>query len=109
MMLFQETHSPERLQSVRETVSLLYNRIINNIECGREKLKDIEEKEETQKEEETKEEEKEQVEGNIDVTLTKNKRALKGAYGSFIILWLPNVEINTYVLTLIKSNHISKH
>ena len=55
MMLFQETHSPERLQSVRETVSLLYNRIINIIECGREKLKGIEEKEAKQKEEETKE------------------------------------------------------
>ena len=31
----------ERLQSVRETVSLLYNRMMKNMEYGRERLKDI--------------------------------------------------------------------
>ena len=43
----------ERLQSVRETPSLLYNKMIDNIGCGRQKLKDI-------VEEEAREEEKEE-------------------------------------------------
>ena len=34
----------EILQSVRETASLLYNRTIDNIKFGRERLKDIVEK-----------------------------------------------------------------
>ena len=41
----------ERLQSVRETDSLLYNRMMENMKYGRERLKDITEKE---AEEETK-------------------------------------------------------
>ena len=35
----------ERLQSVHETASLLYNRMMENMEYGRERLKDIAEKE----------------------------------------------------------------
>ena len=35
----------ERLQSVRETASLLYNRMMENMGYGRERLKDIVEKE----------------------------------------------------------------
>ena len=35
----------ERLQSVRETASLLYNKMIDNIGYGRERLKNIVEKE----------------------------------------------------------------
>ena len=35
----------ERLQSVRETASLLYNRMMENMKYGRERLKDIVEKE----------------------------------------------------------------
>ena len=35
----------ERLQSVRETASLLYNRMVENMGYGQEKLKDIVEKE----------------------------------------------------------------
>ena len=31
----------ERLQSVRETASLLYNRMMENMEYGRQRLKDI--------------------------------------------------------------------
>ena len=31
----------ERLQSVRKTVSLLYNRMMENMEYGRQRLKDI--------------------------------------------------------------------
>ena len=46
----------ERLQSVRETVSLLYNRMMENIRYGRERLKDIVEK---KAEEEAKEQQQE--------------------------------------------------
>ena len=35
----------ERLQSVRETASLLYNRMMENMEYGRQRLKNIMEKE----------------------------------------------------------------
>ena len=35
----------ERLQSVRETASLLYNRMVENMEYGWERLKDIVERE----------------------------------------------------------------
>ena len=35
----------ERLQSIHETASLLYNRMMENIEYGRKRLKDIAEKE----------------------------------------------------------------
>ena len=35
----------ERLQSVRDTASLLYNRMVENMGYGQEKLKDIVEKE----------------------------------------------------------------
>ena len=50
----------ERLQCVRETASLLYNRMIDNIEYGREKLKDIIEKEAREQEEETTEQSREE-------------------------------------------------
>ena len=52
----------ERLQSVRDTASLLYNRMVENMGYGQERLKDIEEKEAegeepvvTKEEEQTKE------------------------------------------------------
>ena len=45
---------PDRLQSVRETTSLLYNRMMDNTGYGRERLKDIVEKE-AEEEEEAKE------------------------------------------------------
>ena len=35
----------ERLESMRETVSLLYNRMMENMKYGRQRLKDIVEKE----------------------------------------------------------------
>ena len=50
----------EKLQSVRETTSLLYNRMMENMGYGRERLKDIVEKEaeeQQQKPAATKEEE----------------------------------------------------
>ena len=40
----------ERLQSVRETASLLYNRMIENMKYGRQRLKDIVEKEASKEE-----------------------------------------------------------
>ena len=49
----------ERLQSVRETASLLYNRMMENMGYGRERLKDIVEKE---AEEEAKEQQQEPAE-----------------------------------------------
>ena len=48
----------ERLWSVHETASLLYNRMIENMEYGRQRLKDIIEKE---PEEEAKEQQQEEV------------------------------------------------
>ena len=52
----------ERLQSVRETASLLYNRMMENMGYGQERLKDIVEKEAKEQQQEaaaTKEEEEE--------------------------------------------------
>ena len=58
----------ERLQNVRESAFLLYNRMMDNIEHGRERLKDIVEKETREKEE------KEQAEDSIDLTATTMNR-----------------------------------
>lgn len=44
MVATRETHA-ERLRIVRETASSLYNRVKENIEYGRERLKDTWEKE----------------------------------------------------------------
>ena len=70
----------ERLQSVRDTAFLLYNRMVENMEYGQEKLKDIFEKE---AEEEQKQEEGEEEE-DADLTPHKYERALKRAYRSFV-------------------------
>ena len=57
-MLYQRLQQQQEVRlrkgccSVRETVSLLYNRIMDNIEYGRERLKDIVEKEAREEEEE---------------------------------------------------------
>ena len=59
----------ERLQSVRETVSLLYNRMMKSMEYGRERLKYIVEKEAR---EENKEEEQEQDNEEYDTVLEIN-------------------------------------
>ena len=50
----------ERLQNVRETSSLLYNIVMENVEHRRERLK------------ETNEQEEEQTEENIDLTTTES-------------------------------------
>ena len=77
----------ERLQSVRETVSLLYNRMMKNMEYGRERLKDIVGKEA---------EEDQQQEEDIDLTPHEHERVLKGAYRSFAIPYVPKTDIDSY-------------
>ena len=67
----------ERLQSVRDTASLLYNRMMNNIGYGQETLKDIventaNEEEEEEPQQQTKEEEQEAV-----IELTKEGKRVK--------------------------------
>ena len=82
----------ERLQSLRETASLLYNRMMQDTGYGRERLKDIVEKEAGEEEEET----TKQTEDNIDLTARENERALKGAYRSFVIPGTPKADIDSY-------------
>ena len=53
----------ERLQSVRETASLLYNRMIENMGYGRERMKDIVEKEAEEEPAATKEDEEAKEQG----------------------------------------------
>ena len=84
----------ERLQSVRETASLLYNRMVENMGYGLERLKDIVEKEA----------EEEQEEENVDLTPHEHERALKGAYRSFVIPGVKQILINISI----KPNHISR-
>ena len=79
----------ERLQSVRETTSLLYNRMMENMRYGQqEQLKDIVEKEA--------EEEQQQEEEDVDLTPHEHERALKGAYRSFVIPGKPKTDTDSY-------------
>ena len=66
----------ERLQSIHETASLLYNRMVENMGYGQETLKDIVEKEAEQEH---------QQEEDVDLTPHRHERALKGAYRSFMM------------------------
>ena len=66
------TRLAERLQSVRETASLLYNRMVENMGYGQERLKDIVEKE-AEKEQQQKEEEGE----DVDLTPHEHERTFK--------------------------------
>ena len=61
----------ERLQSVRETASLLYNRMVENMGYGQERLKDIVEKE-AEKEQQQKEEGE-----DVDLTPHEHERTFK--------------------------------
>ena len=56
----------ERLQSLRKTVSLLYNRMMENMEYGRQRLKDIVGKE--AREEEAKEQQQEKKRRRFNTT-----------------------------------------
>ena len=77
----------ERLQSVRDTTSLLYNRMVENMGYGQVKLKDIVEKEA---------EEEEQQQKEIDLTPHQHERVLRGAYRSFVIPGTPKTDIDHY-------------
>ena len=95
----------ETLQSVRDTASLLNNRMVENMGYGQGRLKDIEEKE---AEEEQKEEE-EQGE-DVDLTPHDHERAFKGAYKSFVVPGAPKTDTDSYfdetkphIKTLIKN------
>ena len=78
----------ERLQSVRETASLLCNRMMENMGYGQERLKGIVEKEA--------EEEQHQKEEDIDLTSHEHERALKGVYRSFVIPGALKTDIDSY-------------
>ena len=80
----------ERLQSMRETASLLYNRMVKNMGYEQERLKHIVEKEaeEDQQQEEGEEE-------DVDLTPQVHERALKGACRSFVISGLPKADIDS--------------
>ena len=95
----------EKLQSVRETASLLYNTMVQNMRYGQERLKDIVEKE---AEEEQQREEGE--EEDVDLTPLEHERALKEAYRSFVIPGAPKTDIDSdfgqtkpHIKTLIKN------
>ena len=78
----------ERLQSVRDTASLLYNRMMENMGYGQqERLKDIVEKEA---------EEEQQQEEDIDLTPHEHERALRRAYRSFVMPGKPKTDIDSY-------------
>ena len=78
-----------RLESVRDTASLLYNRMMDNIRYGQNKLKNIVEKE-------AKKEHK-QTGDNVDLTPMEHERALKEAYKSFVVPGLPKADVDSYI------------
>ena len=77
----------ERLLSVRNIASLLYNRMMENKVYGRERSEDIVEKEAK---------EEQQQEEDIDLTPHEHERALKEAYRSFVIPGAPKTDIDSY-------------
>ena len=77
----------ERLQSIRKTASLLYNRMVENVGYRQEKLKDIVEKEA---------EEEQQQEEDVDLTPYEHERALKLACRSFVIPCLLKTDSDSY-------------
>ena len=82
----------ERLQSVRETTSLLCNRMMENMGYGQqERLKDI-----AEEEAEEEEQQQEEAEEDIDLTPHEHERALIGACRSFVMPGLPKTDIDSY-------------
>ena len=61
---------------------------MDNIECGRQRLKDIVEIEAREKEE--------QIEDNSNLRPQEHERALKGAYRSFVIPGILKADIDSY-------------
>ena len=66
--------------------------MMENMEYGRQRLKDIVEKE--AREEEAKEQQQEKE--DIDLTAHEHERALKGAYKSFVVPGAPKTDIDSY-------------
>ena len=79
----------ERLQSLRDTASLLCNRMMENMGYGLERLKDMVEKE-------VEEEQQKEEEESVDLTPHEHERAFKGAYKSFVIPGAPKTDIDNY-------------
>ena len=79
----------KRLQRVRETASLLHNRMVENMGYGQETLKDIVEKE-------AEEEQQQEKEEDNDLIPHEHESAIKGAYRSFVIPGLPKTDIDSY-------------
>ena len=82
----------KRLQRIRETDSLLYNKMTDNIEYGRERLKDNVEKEAREEEEET----TEQTGENVNLAAAKNEKTLKDANRNFMKSGKAKVDIDIY-------------
>ena len=82
----------KRLGNVCGVAYLLYQKIKQKL-VHKHTLKDIIEKEARKKEEETEDLEEEQTESEVDLAPQDHERALKEAYGSFVILDSPKVVI----------------
>ena len=78
-----------RLESVRETATLLYERVMDNIRYGQNKLQNIVEKEAKK--------ERQQTGGNVDLTPMEHERALKEPYKSFVVPGLPKADVDSYI------------
>ena len=84
-MLFQKQKEQHKIHLkkncrlyVKLILSLLYNRMMGNIEYGRDILKDTVWKEATQEKVETEEQEEKKTKGDVDLRATENARTLKG-------------------------------
>ena len=80
----------ERLRGVRDTASSLYNRLMENMRYRQKTLKDIVENE-------VGEEKDQQQEEDVDLTPHEQKRALKGAFRSFVMPGKPKTDIDSYL------------
>ena len=78
----------ERLQSVRETVTLLYERAKQKLGYGQ-TLKDIAEEQANQ--------EHQQTGDNVDLTSMEHERALKEPYKSLGVPRLPKADVDSYI------------
>ena len=76
----------EGLQSIRETDSFLYNKMMHNIGSGGERLKDIVRKKAEEKEQETTEQTR-QEQDNINLTPQKYDRVLKRSLHKVCDTW----------------------
>ena len=84
----------ERLQSVHDTVTLLYKRTREKLGYSRETLKDIVEDEAEKQHEEQQEEQQQE---KIDLTPQEHEIALNDAYKSFRSPGLPKTDVDIYI------------